>query len=328
MLDDIKCQHRWRQVPTSVSKAECKIGLSRKARLIGDSIYDVAEDGLSLHAFDISRQSNIDRIDEHQPEANFSLSLSAKVLSYDVDLDEKVIVLLMSNTNGLFLSLRSLDHPNKTLAESTLSNLQPSADISEVIVNGSSILISLGNHLHVWKWKGDEGLRRIWSRSQTSVETTNQATGWYARGSLLSSDVVACVLLYTYRTIGSMRVSQGVMELYRLDQFNPKVADITLSEISVDALQPRYLQDPYSYISVDAGGKTALTEYQKRKVDHPMIIQTFGETVSVFNNSWHSLLVVHPFISFTAGGKHLFSSRCLVPKSSPGTLQRSTSNSR
>lgn len=270
----------WHCVPTEIQEADSAIMLSGAARLHGECIYDVAADGLSLYRFQIvACKGGADQLSD-----GVKTSFEEPVLCYDIDVDENVLVILAASATGLRLSV--LDLSSKTVKQTLIVDKECGSEYRYVGVNGGSVLVSLDNNVQVFDWKqrhtateGAVTVQTKWARQSKE----SSLTGKYVRASLLSPDVVACTVLSTLRTIGSMRVCQGVVELYRLDQYVPRVADILLPEASVDALQPRILQDPRSYISFDLGGKTALQECLARGHDGPAIIQTLSDTVRVCN---------------------------------------------
>jgi hypothetical protein len=277
---------RWNRVPPLIQNRGSTTTLSKEARLFGEKIFDVSSDRLSLYCFQILRvkkvQSGTCRGGEELSDP-MQLSLEHPVVSYDVDFDEGVLAVLTEKLDGFTINIYKLSPSSFELIQSGPVEAENIHDFKEVQINGSRILISLDNILQVFEWKKqgeqdrESALHRVWIR----ISTGTRLGGWYVRASLLSPQVVACTVLSTYRTIGSMRVRHGVIELYRLDQYVPRVADILLPEAFVDALQPRILQAACKYVFVDVGGRRALQDCLERGHDGPVIIQTFSETVSL-----------------------------------------------
>jgi len=271
----------WNRVPMVVGEGSKARNLSKEARLVGDLIYDVSLDGLSLYCFHIVA-SEKKRLEEKLSEP-CELSFDHPVVSYDVDFDAAILAVLGKGSEGLYLSIHRYSQSSFDTLKSVLIDTKTDYEFKEVQVNRSSVLLSLDNFLQVFDWKIEMAsdsilaLHRQWSRNSNGT----RLGGWYVRATLLSPQVVACIVLSTYRTIGSMRVRHGVIELYRLDQFVPRVADILLPEAFVDALQPRILQAACKYVFFDVGGKSALNDCLEKGYDGPVIIQIFSETVSV-----------------------------------------------
>lgn len=267
-------QSEWHRTPSSTLESGVKVELSKAARLIGEWVYDVSLQRDALYCFEVLPGGRAGKDKLSDP---IKIASSGPIMSYDVDRDEGVLVLLADGKAGIQLTVHNHTQPAMDiLQQGVVFERQPHIKFAEVSINRSSIMVSLENDVRVFDWKKGNTIREIWSRS--SEELTWD--GLYIRGHLLSSEVVACTVLSTYRTIGSMRVRHGVVELYRLDQHFPIVAEITLPEALIDVMQPRIMQDPYQYIAFDLGGKGTLDLYQRDGVDGPAVLQIFSDTVS------------------------------------------------
>lgn len=275
-IKDHRKEFVWEKIPDSIQHCGEKKVLSNAARLIGERIYDVSEDRLTLFCFDFMPWQAEHHHHLGEPEI---LHLGYKILSYDLDQDEGALAVLVERKEGLELIVYDDDlitSSSKALQRGIIGDIGEHISFVDLCINRSSIMVSLDNNIIVYDWKRKSELTEIWCRKS---EQTILA-GWYIRASLLSSQVVACTVLATFRTIGSMRVHHGRIELYRLDQHVPRVADIILPEAFVDALQPRILQDPFKYISFDLGGKTAMDNCLKSGFDGPTMLHVFSDTVS------------------------------------------------
>jgi hypothetical protein len=250
------------------------VELSKAARLVGEWLYDVSQQRDALYCFELLPGGYASKDKLSDP---IKISSSGPILSYDVDRDEGVVVILADVKTGIQLTVH--DHTQSgmdILRQGIILERQPHVKFAEASVNRSCIMVSMDNEVRVYDWKREAALVEIWSRSGDEPAWD----GLYIRGHLLSSEVVACTVLSTYRTIGSMRVQHGVVELYRLDQHFPIIAEITLPEALIDVMQPRIMQNPYRYLAFDLGGKRTLELYQKDGIDGPAVLQVFSDTVS------------------------------------------------
>ncbi|UZJ56798.1 hypothetical protein CBS101457_006118 [Exobasidium rhododendri] len=254
--------------------------LSGEARLVADCIYETAADKLSLYCFHVVAVTPLEASLEEELSEPVELSLHHPIIAYDIDFEEGVVAVLSKDGDELCLAVYRQSNVSFELIHSGSVAADNSYDFIEVQINGGSVLVSLDNLLQVFGWrrKAAIGSEYPWHRIWTRNDESTRLGGWYVRASLLSAQVVSCIVLSTYRTIGSMRVRHGVIELYRLDQFVPRVADILLPEAFVDALQPRILQAARKYVSFDIGEKHALDGYLERGCDTPVIIQVFSES--------------------------------------------------
>lgn len=269
----------WNRVPHEIEQSNGIVSLSKTAKLFQDQLYSLSEDAKCLYYWLATPPEKGPGQDKPA-----SICFDESVLAYDVDLDAGILAVIVDGRdNYLYLLVYQHDnHADTLLQRHHLGRKGHYPTLVALEVNGSAILLNIDNDVHVYDWRrrseDGKGGRCIWSRKATAER---HSEGWYVRGTLFSSQVVACIVISTYRTIGSMRIGHGVVELYRLDQMVPRVADIILPGSHVDALHPRLLQDPYRYLTFDLGGKTALRDCLQRRYDGPALLQTFSETVSI-----------------------------------------------
>jgi hypothetical protein len=313
----------WNEVPSIVPTGTSSTRLSKQARLIGDQIYDVTSDAMSLYMFQIQTAKGISDGDascKEELSKPVILRHEFPILSYDADFDEGVLVVLTECiANGLRLFVYRCNYLDFTLIRQEDIDSEFNTEATEVQVNGASILVSLGNSVKVYDWKmsvrsdSKANLGYRWKRE--CIDT--RADGWYVRATLLSPDVVSCIVLQIQQTIGSIITRQSWIELFRLDQYVPFVAKIVLPERMMDALQPRLLQAANQYISIDIGGKKALEDALSSGYDGPAVIQTFSVTVSVRFEKGECGVVPSLIIVFTSAQRvGTLSSLCeiLYPK--------------
>jgi hypothetical protein len=294
----------WDRIPGSIDVNGAKVKLSKAARLIGEYIYDVSVERDALFCFELQfDEDGKDRLSDP-----IKIQSRGPILSYDVDRDEGVLVVLEDSKDGFRLTV--YDHAHRELdilQEGVIHKRSPQYSFTDVSINRSSVMVSIDNDVRVFDWKKEEKMLEVWSRKYDDVLWD----GLYVRGQLLSSQVVACIALSTYRTIGSMRVRHGIVELYRLDQQFPRVADITLPEAVIDILQPRVMQDPYRYISLDLGGKRTMDLYLRDGIDGPTLLQVFSDTVS---EAERESRILSSLFDSKAAGKPIYTLRYTLPK--------------
>lgn len=182
-----------------------------------------------------------------------------------------MLAALVHTPESLLVVVYSFDDPKEPLATQSLAR-PGSYNFMEIVLNKSTILISLDNEVHTRTWAPlrhdhdmDECMPVTWSRPSSNSDQV------MIRASLLSSTVVACINAPTSRCRDGR---DAVVELYRLDQQVPRVADIS---ISFPYLGWRGNERSMTYVTL--GGKHGLEECRNRGRDGIALISIRYTTV-------------------------------------------------
>lgn len=273
----------WQPVPTSAidPHTDKDVKLAGDARLCGDSIYVLSEDQHLLFRFAVGVPDRLDSAyiqadqdtEQDQVLDTVCFSFGDAVAAYDVDGDANIVAALVKSPRGLQVCVRHLDSPSLLpIAEEDLGQ-RTEYVFTEIAVISPTVLISLDSDLHSRSWQGKRfpnvhgksHFPEIWRRPPPETETT------FARASLLSAEVVACVVV---AQVPQLDASENVVELYRLDQQVPRVADIMIRSPS-----PGWRVDEQRMTYVDLGGKRGLEECRARGLDGIAVISIRHVTV-------------------------------------------------
>jgi hypothetical protein len=283
--------HSWNVVPSSVIERGVPLRLSGQARLVADCIYETSADGYALYCFPIVATSPLNRSDlQEELSEPLKLTLHHPIVSYDIDFDNsKLAILTRSDEGDICLTICHQDYCCLESLRTGSVGTSKQYEFREVEINGPSVLVSLGNTVQVFDWtenvnpSGEGSWHRLWTRNDDAYTRLDHL---YVRASLLSPHVVSCTVLFTKfpfasSSTGDFIFREGRFELYRLDQLVPKVADAIIPSMSVHYFKLPIPQITRKYVFFNVGGKHALEDYLATGRDGPMIIQTFGEKVSI-----------------------------------------------